>query len=520
MIEMKGNVDTFPGGASRPIQGSVAWIGLAMLILLAAGSMMIIAADMISDEACNDSEGIPAPNSGTGTRLFLDDAGTSYTFIIEFDLNGNIYADVPETIEETNESGTYEWRAGKSYYYGGHYFRGWDTDKDADGDECLIPSFTSYTFQATGTTTKIKLYAIYDTEYDVTFDANGGTVEGGSTYSCTVKVGGKIENPVATWDDETTTDTVNGGYYVTTHTFEGWYNMETGGSRFGSDGNVYPNTPHQVFYAHWTSETSELTLYKVTFDANGGTCSTESAEGTVSKLPTPRWSNEYDYGDNVITVTRHSFSGWYLDGTTYAGKAGGSFVPTADSTLVARWQTYSTAYYQYTLSYETDGGSTLESDSYESTSDAYTVTIPDKCPDKTGSEFIGWSLTEGGSAEAWPSTTRITLEPGETTLYAVWEERSIGLSGNPSTYAIVGSSWTYRPSTDASGCSFSVSGASWLSATSDGISGTPTAAGAYSIRLTVSCTGYADEWQTFSIIVMSKLAFLSQPSTGGIAYAA
>lgn len=69
------------------------------------------------------------------------------------------------------------------------------------------------------------------------------------------------------------------------------------------------------------------TKFTVTYNANGGTCGTTSAtqasEGASLSLPTPTW-------------TGYTFNGWYNAGTKI-GDAGGSYTPTANITLYAKW---------------------------------------------------------------------------------------------------------------------------------------------------------------------------------------
>ena len=68
-----------------------------------------------------------------------------------------------------------------------------------------------------------------------------------------------------------------------------------------------------------------LDVITVTYDANGGTCATESAVygGSALTLPTP-------------TRVGYTFEGWYNAGTKI-GNAGAEYTPTADITLYAHW---------------------------------------------------------------------------------------------------------------------------------------------------------------------------------------
>lgn len=136
----------------------------------------------------------------------------------------------------------------------------------------------------------------------VTYNANGGSC---GTASATYD-GTALTLPEATRD----------GYW-----FIGWYDAAEGGNKIGDAGATYNPIGHITLYAHW----QEQITYTVTYDANGGSCSTSSAtyEGTALTLPTP---------DNR---TGYTFNGWSDGSTTYA--AGATYTPSADTTLYAQW---------------------------------------------------------------------------------------------------------------------------------------------------------------------------------------
>ena len=106
------------------------------------------------------------------------------------------------------------------------------------------------------------------------------------------------------------------------HSFSGWYTAATGGTKIGGAGASYTPTSNITLYAQWTP-------YKVTFNANGGSCSTSSSnageDGKVT-LPTP-------------TRSGYDFNGWFTatSGGTKIGGAGETYTPTSDITLYAQW---------------------------------------------------------------------------------------------------------------------------------------------------------------------------------------
>ncbi|MEE0951048.1 MAG: InlB B-repeat-containing protein [Paludibacteraceae bacterium] len=75
-----------------------------------------------------------------------------------------------------------------------------------------------------------------------------------------------------------------------------------------------------------TVSSASLPTYTVTYDANGGSCSTTSENASSVALPTP-------------TRDGYTFNGWYTAATggTLVGAAGDSYAPSADITLYAQW---------------------------------------------------------------------------------------------------------------------------------------------------------------------------------------
>jgi uncharacterized repeat protein (TIGR02543 family) len=145
-------------------------------------------------------------------------------------------------------------------------------------------------------------------------------------------------------------------------------------------------------YAIWSTSNGSVTLpsaisrsqstangYKVTFNANGGTCNTASLTAT--------------------NTTTYTFAGWSYNGTTY--KAGASFTPTAATTMTANWST-STAL-----------GS---------------ITLP--AASKSGYTFVGW----GTSSAATSGVTGTYTPNGNVTLYAVYSANGYTVAYNANGY--------------------------------------------------------------------------------------
>ncbi len=124
-----------------------------------------------------------------------------------------------------------------------------------------------------------------------------------------------------------------------------------------------------TFTAQWTANT-----YTITFDANGGSCTTASKSVTYAST----------YGDlPVPTREGYGFDGWFTaqnDGTKVTGND--TVTITAGQTLYAHWKPGA-----YTITFDTDGGSAID----PITQDYGTKITAPAAPTKTGYTFNGWN---------------------------------------------------------------------------------------------------------------------------------
>ena len=242
---------------------------------------------------------------------------------------------------------------------------------------------------------------------------SGGTYYGGLTMGETAKLSGKPMNTGADINDKTnipdptgTPVTVTydygerGGIYakqivqagekavkpddpkVNGLTFGGWYTDED-----CTDGNEYnftaPVTKGMTLTAKWTANS-----YTITFDTNGG-----SAVAPITQ----------DYGTDITapaapSKTGYTFMGWEPEIP--------ATMPAEDMTITAKWSIN-----QYTVTFDTDGGSAV---------DAQTVAYGEKAktpadPTKTGYTFAGWEL--GGNAYDFAASVTEDM-----TLTAKWKD--------------------------------------------------------------------------------------------------
>lgn len=211
----------------------------------------------------------------------------------------------------------------------------------------------------------------------VTFDAAGGTAEW--TKGEVAKGAALGTLPTATRE----------GY-----SFDGWYTAASGGTKVSSSTTV---TADVTLYAQWTQN---VTYYTVTFNANGGSCSTSSKQyASGSTLGT------------LQTATRegYSFDGWYtavVDGT----KVTASTMVTGNVTYYAHWLQNVT---YYTVTFNANGGSCSTS-SKQYSSGSTLGTLPTAT--REGYSFDGWYTVAVGGTKLSDSTP-VTAD---MTLYAQW----------------------------------------------------------------------------------------------------
>lgn len=164
--------------------------------------------------------------------------------------------------------------------------------------------------------------------YDVTFSAQGGTVE-----------------PTATTWTEGDAAIVLPTPERTGFTFDGWFTAADGGTAVGDAGDDYTPAADATLYAHWTAVSNERT---VTFHSNytdGPASTTQTSEVSAALTANP-------FGATQGGLT---FAGWateaggavvYADGATY------DFA--ADEDLYAVWGYQVTLYYDGYLNQEND----------------------------------------------------------------------------------------------------------------------------------------------------------------------
>ena len=336
-----------------------------------------ISASLRAVRGCNsardwNSNNATFSNSHVGFRPVLevlnpDTLGSDGMKVVTLDLNGGKLggsSDAIQIIVKTDSEFTAPASGGLTRPDGdtGSYFMwlGSNGKLYAPGDS--VPAdVTTLTVQWTAPT------------YAVTLHANGGTINSGNVTEYTYGAGATLP-----------TDVTRTGY-----TFKGWYDNE------GLTGNPVTaigdtETGNKEYWAKW-----EINQYTITFDANGG-----SAIAPITQ----------DYGTAITapaapTKTGYTFAGW--NGAIPAT------MPAENMTITAQWSIN-----QYTISFNTDGGSAIAPITQDYGTD---ITAP-AAPTKTGYTFAGWN----GAIPA-------TMPAEDLTLTAHWAACDHANSGNKPT---------------------------------------------------------------------------------------
>jgi uncharacterized repeat protein (TIGR02543 family)/prepilin-type N-terminal cleavage/methylation domain-containing protein len=247
----------------------------------------------------------------------------------------------------------------------GYTFGGWYLD-----EECT--QLYDFTNPITG---EITLYAKWienaKPTYTVTFNSNGGS----SVSNQTIEEGDKATQP---------NNPTKEGY-----TFNGWYSDS--GLTQSFDFNTTINSNIDLF-AKWTES---ITYYTVSFYSNGG--SNVSSQSIASGQTATRPTNP--------TKSGYTFGGWYTN-SSLTNAFSFSTPITNDTNLYAKWTV------NYTVTFNSNGGSSVSSQSVASGQKATRPTNPTK----SGYSFSGW-YSDSGLTTEYNFNNAVT---SNKTLYAKW----------------------------------------------------------------------------------------------------
>ena len=186
-----------------------------------------------------------------------------------------------------------------------------------------------------------------------------------------------------------------------------------------SGGNSADGTNIQMFTFNDTTSQKfqiyQIQLRKITFDANGGTCSKASKntayESRYGTLPTP-------------TRDGYTFNGWYT------AKTGGTKITsstkvttTGAQTLYAQWTKNGPKTYKVT--FDANGGKVSPA-SVDVTEGSTYGTLPK--PTYAGYTFLGWYTAKTGGTQITDST-KVSITAAQT-LYAHWKANTYNVTFN------------------------------------------------------------------------------------------
>jgi uncharacterized repeat protein (TIGR02543 family) len=219
--------------------------------------------------------------------------------------------------------------------------------------------------------------------YTVTFNSNGGS----NVSSQTVKDNDKVTRP----DNPT-----KSGYG-----FMAWYKD----AALTNEWNFNTDTVKgdMTLYAEWST-----TVYKVTFNSNGGSAVVAQTVGEGGKPSEP----------TDPTKTGYIFGGWYKDEACAITWDFGNDTVTADMTIYAKWNSY-----YYTVTFNYNYGSTEPSTVTVASPNTTVSNLP--TPDRTGYIFEGWKTPSNADFTA---STTVT---GDITVNAQWKAITYYVSYNP-----------------------------------------------------------------------------------------
>ena len=396
------------------------------------------------------------------------------TYKIHFDGNGatgGSMSDLEMTYDQAQNLTT------NKYTKTGYTFIGWNTDKDLTTVKYTDGQSVNNLTTENGAT--ITIYAIWQKEITISYDANGGAgapaSQKGILYNSQANVSMDLSDTKPTRE----------GY-----TFLGWARTSNATSAEFASGGTYEFSDNITLYAVWDANSYMLTVnpnggtwngsqdsqsftqdygttktignptsapqgYTVTFDSDGGTTpqpitSTKSFvrwikegagtfDGTTYTFGAGTGTLTAEYKNNEITLpdsTKDGYTvdGWYNDEDQKVGNVNDPYTPTEDETLHIKWKANT-----YKIHFDGNGATGGSMSDLEMTYDqAKNLTANGYT--KTGYTFIGWNTDKNETTAQYTngqSVNNLTTENGATiTIYAIWQkEITISYNANGGTGA-------------------------------------------------------------------------------------
>jgi uncharacterized repeat protein (TIGR02543 family) len=192
------------------------------------------------------------------------------------------------------------------------------------------------------------------------------------------------------------------------YSFTGWFSEPYGGTPYAWP---YTATGNVMMYAQWQENATPPAQYTITFDSRGGSTVGAITANAGAPVAQPADPERGDY----------SFTGWFnapSGGMQYAWP----YTLTWDVMMYAQWQENTTPPAQYTITFDSRGGSTVGA---IMANEGAPVAKPEN-PTRTGYTFNGWyNAANGGTAYTWPYTLT-----GNVTMHAQWTVTTYTISFN------------------------------------------------------------------------------------------
>lgn len=238
--------------------------------------------------------------------------------------------------------------------------------------------------------------------YTVKFNSNGGS----AVESQSVEAGKKVKRPV--------NPTLDG------YSFIDWYSDVAFTKAWGFETMTVES--NMTLYAKWGN--ADVTYYTVKFDTDGGSAvdSQRVKSGDKADLPSEPTKDGY------------TFDGWYADAARGTAWNFNTDTISSDTTIYVKWLKLDNPAddVYYTVTFDTNGGSAVNSQSIKS---GETIDFP-VVPTKDGYEFGGWYAD---AALTTPWNIDVDTIRRETVIYAKWDPIGGGGNGGGGGDVIIGS---------------------------------------------------------------------------------
>ena len=349
----------------------------------------------VTDDVTNDY--IVVKYSATNNQ-YLIDKNTIYT--ITYNANGGSGAPAAQEHKHNANTTLSTTAPTRSNYR----FRGWSTNASA----------TTATYQAGGTystNSDVTLYAVWQAEYTITYNANGGSGAPASQI--------KYHGEPLTLQTGTPTRS--------NYRFRGWSTSDSATTATYQPGGSFTTDANTTLYAVWQA------VYTITYDAHGG---------TGAPLAQTKYHGEpINLSTTVPTRTNYRFLGWDTNNsaTTATYQPNATYTAEGNATLYAIWQAI------YTISFDANGGTGAPA--AQTKYHGEPITLSSTAPTRTNYTFLGWGVSASSESASYQPGATYTSN-GNATLYALWagNEYTITYHANGGTGAPEAQTYIYAPS--------------------------------------------------------------------------